>query len=330
MNISEQQHWRVSQLAASDIKKYLPNAILEQNSSPYWDFIVRIDDYETIFGVNIVRTDYARSKSYTDYLEMLRQHEAEQELPIALICVNEAKEEIKTGILLSWQYRRPSIDSNVTLKSSSKERWNYLVDVIRPTASEHYKVGVLHSENCYIKKTIDLNVTDRNGRLYIGELVYLRKLSEEYRMNSPVERTPEEQFTILLNGIPRDEYPSDSLDDAIFEAIHQEFDVEPTRNEMLILTTELRDALRYRDYLRGEVNVSISPIIIDIRDVAIQLMGQFSVFSVGIDLFAYNNENLQYFNERAFDYNEPVEGWMEKAMTLRSKIDTYKKLSELF
>ena len=62
MSISEQQNWRVFQLAASDIKKYLPNAALEQDSILYWDFIVRIDDNETIFGVKIVRTDYARSK----------------------------------------------------------------------------------------------------------------------------------------------------------------------------------------------------------------------------------------------------------------------------
>lgn len=317
-------------MAASDIKKYLPNAALEQNSSPYWDFIVRIEDHEILFGVKIVRTDYARSKSYTDYIDVLRQHDAEQKLPIALICVNEAKEDLRTGILLSWQYRRPSIDSNVTLKPSSRERWNYLVDVIKATASEHYKVGVLHSENCYIKKTIDLNVTDLNGRIYIGELVYLRKLSEEYRMNSPVERTPEEQFNVLLNGIPREEYPSDVLDDAIFEAIQQTFDVEPVRNEMLILTTELRDALRYRDYLRGEVSVSITPTINDIMDVAIRLMGQFSVFNVGIDLFVHSNEDLQFFNGRTFAYNELAEGWMERVMVFRSKLAAYKKLSELF
>ncbi len=202
--------------------------------------------------------------------------------------------------------------------------------MIKATASEHYKVGVLHSENCYIKKTIDLNVTDLNGRIYIGELVYLRKLSEEYRMNSPVERTPEEQFNVLLNGIPREEYPSDVLDDAIFEAIQQTFDVEPVRNEMLILTTELRDALRYRDYLRGEVSVSITPTINDIMDVAIRLMGQFSVFNVGIDLFVHSNEDLQFFNGRTFAYNELAEGWMERVMVFRSNLAAYKKLSELF
>ena len=317
-------------MAASDIKKYLPNATLELETSPYWDFIVRIDDYETIFGVKIVRTDYARSKSYADYIDILRQYEAGHKLPIALICVNEAKEEIKTGILLSWQYRRLSIDNNVTLKSSSRERWNYLVDVIRATAAEQYKVGVLHSENCYIKKTIDLNVTDRDGRIHTGELVYLRKLSGEYRMNSPVERTPEEQFNVLMNGIPRGEYPSDALDDAIFEAIHQTFDVEPTRNKMLILTTELRDALRYRDYLRGEVNVSITPNINDMMDVAIRLMGHFSVFNVSIDLFAHSNGDLQFFDGRTFAHNEPADGWMEQAMVFRGKLATCKKLSELF
>ena len=122
MNKSEQQSLRVFQLAVSNIKKYLPNATLEYESSPNWDLIVRIDDLETIFGVKIVRTDYARSKSYADYIDNLRQHKLEQKLPIVLLCINETKEEIKTGLLLSWQYRRPAIDSNVTLKPSSRAR----------------------------------------------------------------------------------------------------------------------------------------------------------------------------------------------------------------
>jgi len=39
---------------------------------------------------------------------------------------------------------------------------------------------------------------------------------------------------------------------------------------------------------------------------------------------------LHFFNERTFDHNEPADGWMERAMVFRSKLKTYKKLSELF
>lgn len=331
MNKAEQQNWRTLQLAASDIEKYLPHSVIEQTDSCYYyDLIVTLREQEIAFGVMIVRSGYATTNGFDQYLQNLRQHTNELRLPIVLMSINEAREEVKIGVLFSWQYRRPVIVSPVALRQTSPQRWNYIVDVLRATASEPYKVGVLHQDNCYIKKSIQLDVEDRNGRRFLAEIVYLRKLSLEYRMHSPVERSPEEQFQINLNGIPQNEYPSDDFDDAIYDAICSQYDVQPPQSEMLILTTELRDALHYRDYHRGSVSVSISPNIDDAFEVATQLMGQFSVFNIDIDLFAHYDEDLHFFNGIPFTHNEPVNGWMEKVMEYRRKMESYKKLSDLF
>lgn len=331
MNRAEQQNWRTLQIAVADIKKYLSKSLIEQTASDsYFDLIVTLTDQEVAFGVMIVRSGYLKTNSYAEYLQRLKQHTTDLHLPIVLMSINEPQEEVRIGLQFSWQYRKPVVVSPVTLRISSEERWNYIIDVIRATASEMYKVGILHLDNCYIKKTIKLDVSDRTGKLHFAELVYLRKLSTGYRMSSPQERSPEEQYNVMLNGIPQSEYPSDVLDEAIFRAIYAEYQIQPAYNEMMILTTELRDALRYREYYKGNVTVSLAPKMDNLYEVVSQLLGQFSIFNVEIDLFSLSNEDLLFFNELSFEHQEPVNGWMDKVMEYRTKMATYKKLSELF
>lgn len=331
MNKVEQQNWRTLQIAVADIKKYLsPSSIEQTKTDSYFDLIVTLADQEIAFGVKIVRSGYIKTNSYAEYLQRLEQHASDLQLPIVLMSINEAQEEVRIGLQFSWQYRRPVVISSVTLRSSSIERWNYIIDVIRATASEIYKVGVLHLDNCYIKKTIKLEVPNQAGELHLAELVYLRKLSTEYKMNSPQERSPEDQFNLMLNGIPQSEYPSDVLDEAIFKAVYAKYQIQPTYNEMMILTTELSEVLRYREYCRGHVIVSLVPEIDDMYEVVSKLLGQFSIFNVEIDLFSQSNKDLLFFNELSFEHQDPINGWMENVMEYRKKMATYKRLSELF
>lgn len=330
MNINRQKAWRTEQIAASEIAKYDKGSQIEEvNENRCFDFLVTSLQKGMQYGVEIKRSEFARTKSYADYLDKLQQRQNEINFPILLVSINESSEEVKIGIVLSWFHRRPSITRDIVLWNSTQENWDKALNLLSISAHVEGPIEFLQMDNLYVKKSMMLSVERHDERRYLAELVYMRKMSPDYKMN-PIERnTLQEEMQFYLRGYDREEYPSDSLDNAIYNAIHDKFNEATINNKLIVLNTELRDLQVYREYNRGLVRVHIAPRLDEMNEAALRLIGQHTEFSITLELYAHSIEDKNYFHNMDFYYQERADDWVGKVIEYRNVIAGYKKLSDI-
>ena len=122
MNINRQKEWRTVQIAASQIAKFDKDSLIEEvNENRGYDFLVTSPKKGLQYGVEIKRSEFARTKSYADYSEKLQRRQSEISVPILLVSINESSEEVKIGIVFSWFHRRPLVTREVVLWKSTQE-----------------------------------------------------------------------------------------------------------------------------------------------------------------------------------------------------------------
>lgn len=320
------------QIVASEIIRYDSDAqIDEMDEEHYYGYDIMVTSLRRglQYGVEIKRSEFARTKNYDGYIKKLQQHQGEIRVPILLVCVNESTEDVKIGIVFSWFHKRPLVTRNVVLWKSTQENWKKVLDLLAYSAHVEGPIEFLQMGNLFVKKTIQLSAEKRDGRRYLAELVYMRKLSPEYKMN-PIERnTPQDKMQFYLNGYYQDEYPSDTLDNAIYTAIHNKMDETMVNNKLIVMNTELRDLQIYRECNRGQVAVHISPRLDIMDENVMRLLGGFTAFNITVELYAQSVEDRDYFDNMDFEYTDSTDGWVEKVIEYRKGMAGYKKLSEV-
>lgn len=329
MNNVEKREWRTLQIAASEIMRYNQNAQVEISSNRYYDLLVIQDGNGVRYGVEIVRSEFSRTKSYPHYIELLQQHSGEINIPIVLMSVNEAAEDVKIGILLTWFHQHAHITRDMLMRKSSQESWNDILNMISVSGPVEGPIKYLQSDKFYIKKSIPLIAEGANRRQFDAELVYLRKFTPDYKMHTRERNTQEEVMDYLLNGYDADEYPSDLLDDAIYRSVSERLDVPPAMNQLILMNTQLRDLQIYRGYHRGQAHITISPRFDGPAVIANRMLGRFSTFVFDVDLYAYTAEDLNYFNDWDFSCQDNLDDWVTNLIGYRAAMQQYKKLSEV-
>lgn len=96
-------------------------------------------------------------------------------------------------------------------------------------------IELLPEKMWLIKKTIFLNSDVIND----GEVIYFRKLSEDYKMNSPQNLTEKDRFDRVLNGTPEEEYPKDKLDEIIYQRFIDVYPNAKVKSETFLFSTDL-------------------------------------------------------------------------------------------
>lgn len=332
MSVNEQKIWRALQIVASEIARYDSGAqIYEMNEvrDCGYDLLVTSKKKGMSYGVEVKRSVFSRTKNYDGYIQHLLQHQSEISVPILLVSVNESSEEVKIGIVFSWFHRRPLITKDVVLWKSTQDNWDKALNLIALSAHIYGPIEYLQMDNLYLKKTLSLSAEGRNGRRYLAELIYMRKLSPEYRMHPRDRNTLEEEFRFFLNGYDKEEYPMDILDNAIFVAIHNRFEETDLSNQLIVLNTELHDLQLYRECERGQVNIVIAPKLDGVNEAVMRLLGGHSEFSFMIELYAHSIEDRDYFNNMDFAFLDVTDGWVEKVLAYRKGLEGYKTLSDI-
>lgn len=330
MNINSQKEWRTEQIAASEIAKFDKDSLIEEvNENRGYDFLVTSPKKGLQYGVEIKRSEFARTKSYADYTEKLQRCQSEISVPILLVSINESSEEVKIGIVFSWFRRRPLVTREVVLWKSTQENWDKALNLLAISAHVEGPIEFLQTDSLYVKKSVPLSAEVRGGRVYLAELVYLRKMSPDYKMN-PIERaTLQDEMEFYLRGYEREEYPSDDLDKAILTAIRNQYDDSTVNNQLIVMNTELRDLQIYRECHRGAVNIHIAPRLDDMNEAVLRLIGRHTEFSITVELYAHSAEDRDYFDNMDFEHTDAVDGWVEKVIEYRKCLTEYKKLSDI-
>lgn len=332
MSIKEQKIWRTMQIVASEITRYDSGAQIyempEERDHGY-DLLVTSKERGLQYGVEVKRSEFSRTKNYDGYIERLQHRQGDINVPILLVSVNESTENVKIGIVFSWFHRRPLVTRNVVLWKSTRENWDRALNLLALSAHVESPIEFLQMDNLFLKKTMPLSAESRDGRRFLAELVYMRKMSPEYRMYPKERNTPQEEFRFYLNGYDKEEYPSDILDNAIYMAVHEQFVEVDVNNQLIVLNTELRDLQSYREYERGHVNIHIAPTLDGMDETVMRLLGGHTEFNFQVELYAHSVEDKNYYNNMDFSYLDVADGWVEKVIEYRKGLAGYKKLSEI-
>lgn len=330
MTVNIQKEWRAEQIAIAEITRYDTGAIISpMNDRMCYDLLVTSPEKGLKYGVELKRSEFARTKNYSNYIEYLQAHQGEVDVPILLVSVNESSEEVKLGIVFSWFHRRALITRDLVLWKSSKENWEKALYLLSISAHVEGPIEVLQFDNICLKKTLSLSAERRDGRRYIADLVYMRKMTPEYKIQ-PLERnTLQEEMQFYLHGYTKEEYPEDDLDKAIFEAVQEKCPETEIRNQLIVVNTELRDLQLYREWYRGNTHFRLEPQLNDMRDDVIRLLGKHSEFMFDIELYANSDEDRNYFDEMVFTHTDAADGWVEKVLKYRKAMLGYMKLSDI-
>lgn len=332
MKINEQKIWRTMQIVASEIVRYDSGAQINEMDGERdygYDLLVTSLKRGLRYGVEIKRSEFARTKNYDGYIEKLQRHQGEIRVPILLVSVNESTEEVKIGIVFSWFHRRPSVTRNVVLWKSTQENWDKALNLLSISAHVESPIEFLQMDDLFVKKTLNLSAERRDGHRYLAELVYMRKMSQEYKMN-PIERnTLQDELVFYLNGYNREEYPADALDNAIYTAIHDRFDEATVNNQLIVMNTELRDLQVYRECHRGNVSIHIAPRLDELNETTMRLLGGHAEFNITVELYAHSIEDRDYYDNMDFEFVDSADGWVEKVIEYRKGMSVYKKLSDI-
>ena len=72
-----------------------------------------------------------------------------------------------------------------------------------------------------------------------GKLIYLRKFTPEYKMQTPPAQNEQERVNRLFEGTPESEYPADMLDDLLYSRIKELYPLATMQSQLLLFHTDL-------------------------------------------------------------------------------------------
>ena len=201
---------RIESIAITILYRYYKNCKIVSSAQDPFDFIVSDSESDFRFAVSVKRTTYTESEAYSLTIDDVLNYENINEkyrIPYAIMCVNEAKETAKFGIIIDWHNSTPIINQKVSLMEITEKSWNKIYNQI---LSLDKTIRALPNASWKVIKRIPIIDSNNNN---LGEIMYLRDFKPNYKMSSPTVRSEKEKWDIFINGIPQNEYPNDKLDD---------------------------------------------------------------------------------------------------------------------
>lgn len=248
---------RIESIAITILYRYYKNCKIDFSAQDYCNLIVSDSESDFRFAVNVKRTTYTESESYSLEIDDILSYQNIREkysTPYVIMCINEAKETAKIGIIIDWNDNIPIINQKVSLTEITEKSWGKIYNQI---LSLDKTIRALPNASWKVIKRIPV----QNNNESIGEIMYLRDFTPNYKMSSPTVRSEKGKWDTFLKGIPQNEYPNDELDDLILKKI-QEIYPQTTvcLSALLLFNVELRDLKRiYENHYLHTFNLLIEP-----------------------------------------------------------------------
>lgn len=322
-------------IVANLLYKRIADIAITFSNLPHYDLVVEEKHSGLVFGVKVGTMDYPSTEEYKAYLNLLEQSRyvlKEERLPIILMCADKETEVIRFGYQLTWERYRASIQTRVTLRDITPETWDEMVSNLKEMDRV---IRVLDNDKISIVKRIAVEKKMQWGGVAHAEIIYLRRFTEQYKMQTKEVKTEQEKFHRMITGIPEEEYPSDILDDVIIKGIDSVFPNPRKMSQVLLLNTELMDLKRNLELSKKAFNIRIEPELSDLINYS-GFIQSFRILEIPLTLY---HEPIKIFDDTFREeypaVTAPVAEWIQnygileklKNETLRSVSDVITELT---
>lgn len=322
-------------IVANLLYKRITGISITFSNLPHYDLVVEEKQSGLVFGVKVGMMDYPSTDMYREYLELLEKSQyvlKEERLPIILMCADKESENIRFGYQLTWERYRASVQTKVTLRDITPETWDEMVSNLKEMDRV---IRVLDSEKISIIKRIAVEKKMQWGGIAHGEIIYLRRFTEHYKMQTKEVKTEQEQFHRMISGIPEDEYPNDILDEVILKGVDSIYPNPRRISQVLLLNTELMDLKRNLVCSKKAFNIRIEPEYSDLINYN-GFIQSFRILEIPLTLY---HEPIKIFDDTFSDeypaVTAPVTEWIQnygileklRNETLRSVCDVVTELT---
>ena len=286
------------------------------SNSTLYDLVIEEKSCGLFFAVKVGDMDYPYTEDYQLYLKALGERNywtRDERLPIILMCADKNSEEIKFGYQLTWQRYRASIQTKVTLLDMTVENWE---DMIVNLKEMDRVIRVLDNGKISVVKRIAIEKKIPAGGVSHGDIIYLRRFTNVYKMQQKEVSNEQEQFKRMLFEIPEEEYPHDLLDDLIMQGIESIYPGARKKSSILWLNTELQDLSRDLDRTKKEVRIRIEPNFADLQNYQ-GFINSVKILDIPLTLY---HDPIKILGDNITDeytsVSMPVARWIESFGTL--------------
>ena len=286
------------------------------SNSTLYDLVIEEKSCGLFFAVKVGDMDYPYTEDYQLYLKALGERNywtRDERLPIILMCADKNSEEIKFGYQLTWQRYRASIQTKVTLRDMTVENWE---DMIVNLKEMDRVIRVLDNGKISVVKRIAIEKKIPAGGVSHGDIIYLRRFTNVYKMQQKEVSNEQEQFKRMLFEIPEEEYPHDLLDDLIMQGIESIYPGARKKSSILWLNTELQDLSRDLDRTKKEVRIRIEPNFADLQNYQ-GFINSVKILDIPLTLY---HDPIKILGDNITDeytsVSMPVARWIESFGTL--------------
>lgn len=330
MSNQEFKEWRTAQIASVILFRCFGNISIQDSNNPLYDMLVTYKDGTGLkFGVNVKSSSFVKSKAYDERFAELANHNfanADCKIPVLLLCVNESQETARFAFQIGWRYGRPRIYKDVELRTLNKANAEKCLEIIK---SMDDVIRVLSANDMNVCKKITISKTFGQIQEH-ADILYLRRLSPNYKMRQKEIVTQKESFDRLLHGIPEEEYPSDLLDESIFKAIQARYPEAKCSSKTILLSTELKDLQFYEGSHMSNVYVRITPDVSTIPQGLLGILNGIEAINIQLQVFVMGIFNVEAFDNEGFTISLPFEGWMNAYMQLKEQLNSLHDISDYF
>lgn len=321
---------RTYQIAALAIMNNLQGCKVEEVSSPYYDFIVTVEESSLVFGVEVKNSGFLRTNHYHDYLESLTEidvSERQNRIPILIAAVNEEDESVKMGFLLAWQFGKARLFKKPSMVELNKANADKILDFIK---SMDETIRILSMHGMKVVKKIRVEYQHEDGHLSHGNVVYLRDFTSEYKMHQKEIVDEREQLERMIHGTPQNEYPDDELDRVIFDLILERFPKSTKISNLLLFSTELRDLQMLSQSNIRRLEFIITPDTIGATPMVMAMLNGVETVNFGVDIFIDAPWDVKVFENQFFEKGVAIDGWFNTYSSFKQMIATLSSPKEFF
>lgn len=317
-------------IVANLLYKKINSIIVSFSNTPLYDLVVEEKQSGLLFGVKAAGMDYPDSGEYQSYLKLLEDCKYElkdERMPIILMCADKDTEIIRFGYQLTWERYRATIQTKVTLRDINPENWEALIVNLKEMDRV---IRFLENDKISVIKRIAVEKKMSWGGIAHADIIYLRRFTEQYKMQKKEVQTEQERFHRMLTGIPEEEYPNDILDDVILKGVESVFPNPQKKSQILLLNTELQDLKRELERSKKAINIRIEPEFSDLLNYK-GFVNSFRILEIPITLY---HDPIKIFDDSFNDEYPsvvaPVAEWIRGYGVLeRLKNETLRSIEDV-
>lgn len=202
------------------------------------DAILSLKSNSSVCAYIIIEKNVKKDK--LDYIIRSINQDQLAKLPTIIFEQDVDTNNITFGLLSYWDFDRCFINKNIKWRELNKPNVNWLTAFLN---ARRGNIRFLPNHMFRVEKIISLN----SSSLIEGEIHYLRKFQGNYRMKKTQMQSNSDNFSQFLYGIPEDQFPSDKLDNFIFNHIKNIYPAAEMKSNLILFETDLLDVARLKD-----------------------------------------------------------------------------------